>query len=131
MCELPIDAQITFVYTHDLEGASHFYEAVLGLPLAVEQGSCRIYRVLDENAYLGICQGDAAPEDISGLIITLVASDVDGWYERIVARGWECEHPPRHNEAYQIYHFFLRDPSGYRIEIQRFDREDWDRSRRF
>ena len=71
-----------------------------------------------------------APEDLSGFIITLVTSDVDGWYARIVARGWQCEHPPRHNETYQIYHFFLRDPSGYRIEIQRFDREDWDRRAR-
>ncbi len=130
MCELPIDAQITFVYASDLEESARFYESVLGLQLAVDQGSCRIYSVRDRSAYLGVCQGEAAPEDVSGLIITLVTSDVDGWYERIVARGWPCEHPPRHNETYQIYHFFLRDPSGYRIEVQRFDREDWDRSRR-
>ncbi len=130
MCELPIDAQITFVYTRDLDRSARFYETVLGLPLAIDQGSCRIYRVLDRSAYLGICQGDAAPEDLPGLIITLVTGDVDGWYERIVARGWACEHPPRYNETYKIYHFFLRDPSGCRIEIQRFAREDWDRSRR-
>ena len=128
MSELPIDAQITFVYTSDLARSARFYEAVLGLELAVDQESCRIYRVLHRQAYLGICQRDEAPEDASGLIITLVTSDVDGWYERIVARGWECEHPPRHNETYKIYHFFLRDPSGYLIEIQRFDRIDWDRS---
>ena len=59
MSELPIDAQITFIYTSDLESSARFYEAVLGLPLAVDQGSCRIYRVLDGRAYLGICQGDA------------------------------------------------------------------------
>lgn len=130
MCEPPVDAQITFVLTNDLEESARFYESVLGLPLAVDQGSCRIYCVLESRAYLGICQGDATPADLSGLIITLVTSDVDGWYERIVARGWECEHPPSRNEAYEIYHFFLRDPSGYRIEIQRFERDDWDRSRR-
>lgn len=130
MSESPIDAQITFIYTSDLDASARFYESVLGLPLAVDQGSCRIYRVLEGRAYLGICQGEAAPEDLSGLIITLVASDVDGWYERIVERGWPCDHPPRHNVTYKIYHFFLRDPSGYRIEIQRFDRDDWDRSRR-
>ena len=129
MSELPIDAQITFVYASDLEESARFYESVLGLPLAVDQGSCRIFRVLDGGAYLGVCQGEAAPEDLSGIIITLVTSDVDGWHERIVAQGWQCEHRPRRNDTYQIYHFFLRDPSGYRIEIQRFDRHDWDRTR--
>lgn len=129
MSELPIDAQITFVYTDDLESSARFYESVLGLPLAVDQGSCRIYRVLESKAYIGVCQGEAAPADKSGLIITLVTSDVDGWHRRIAARGWECEHPPRRNETYKIYHFFLRDPSGYRIEIQRFDLENWDRTR--
>ncbi len=128
MSELPIDAQITFVYSGDLARSARFYEDALGLPLAVDQGSCRIYRVLDRHAYLGICQREGAPADASSLIITLVTSDVDAFYERIIARGWECEHEPRHNDTYQIYHFFLRDPSGYLIEIQRFDREDWDRS---
>ena len=128
MSELPIDAQITFVYTSDLARSARFYEGVLGLQLSLDQGSCRIYRVSGRQAYLGICQRAESPEDVSGLIITFVTSDVDGWYERIVARGWKCEHPPRHNETYRIYHFFLRDPSGYLIEIQRFDREDWDQS---
>ena len=128
MSELPIDAQITFVYTSDLARSARFYEAVLGLELAVDQGSCRIYRVSHRQAYLGICQRDETPEDTSGLIITLVTSDVNAWYERIVSMGWVCEHSPRHNDRYQIYHFFLRDPSGYLIEIQRFDRADWDQS---
>ena len=125
MSELTIDAQITFVYTSNLESSARFYEDALGFELAVDQGSCRIYRVLGRQAYLGICQGDAAPAP-SGLIYTLVTDDVDGWHERITARGWDCEHAPRHNPTYRIYHFFVRDPAGYRIEIQRFDREDWD-----
>ena len=128
MSELPIDAQITFVYTEDLARSAGFYESVLGLTLAVDQGSCRIYRVLDRQAYLGLCQRDGAAVDASDIIITLVTDDVDGWYERITSRGWECEHRPRRNDRYKIYHFFLRDPSGYLIEIQRFDSADWDQS---
>ena len=128
MSDLPIDALITFVYTVDMARSARFYESILGLPLAVDQGSCRIYRVLDRQAYLGLCQRDGAPEAATGIIITLVTEDVDGWYERITSRGWECEHRPRRNDEYKIYHFFLRDPSGYLIEIQRFDRADWDRS---
>ncbi len=128
MKELPIDAQITFVYTRDLMRSARFYEEVLGLKLALNQGSCRIYRLIERQAYLGICQRDSEPEDVAGIIITMVTSDVDGWYKGIRARGWECEHPPRRNDSYQIYHFFLRDPSGYLIEIQRFDQDDWDQS---
>ncbi|MDE2749882.1 MAG: VOC family protein [Chloroflexota bacterium] len=126
MNSLPIDSQITFVYTVDLARSARFYEEVLGFPLALDQGTCRIYRVLGPGAYIGICQSEEAPEDGAGLIFTLVTPDVDGWYERIIARGWACEHPPRRNATYRIYHFFLRDPSGYRIEIQRFERNDWD-----
>ena len=124
----PLDAQITFLYTRNLSRSARFYEHVLGFELAVDQGSCRIYRVKERSAFLGICQRDDAPEDGSGLIFTLVTDDVEGWHERIVARGWDCEHPPRHNATYGITHFFLRDPSGNLIEIQRFDREGWDQT---
>lgn len=128
MSAAPLDAQITFLYTRDLSRSARFYEDVLGFELAADQGSCRIYRIKERSAFLGICQRDDAPENASGLIFTLVTKDVDRWYDRIVGRGWDCEHPPRHNATYGIYHFFLRDPSGYLIEIQRFDRDDWDRA---
>jgi len=29
--------------------------------------------------------------------------------------------PPRLNEKYQIYHFYLKDPDGHIIEVQRFE----------
>ena len=84
----PLDAQITFLYTRDLSRSARFYEHVLGLELAVDQGSCRIYRIKESSAFLGICQRDDAPENTSSLIFTLVTSDVDLWHDRIVARGW-------------------------------------------
>lgn len=120
------DAQITFVYSDDIERSARFYENVLGLELALDQGSCRIYRVIGDSAYIGICQG--APVEATGIILTLVTDDVDGWYDKVNAAGWPCEHPPRHNATYNITHFFLRDPAGYRIEIQRFASADWDQA---
>jgi len=36
------DAQVTFCYTADFESSTHFYEELLGLPLALDQGACRI-----------------------------------------------------------------------------------------
>lgn len=122
MPNLPaIDQQITFLYTRDLAASAHFYESILGLSLALDQGSCRIYGVCG-TAFVGLCQRDDAPLQPAGVIFTLVTDDVDGWYAALKARGVEFEEPPAHNPHYQIYHCFLRDPNGYLIEIQRFDR---------
>ena len=128
MSALQIDSQITFLYVADLQRAARFYEDALGLKLALDQGACRIYRVDSSGAYIGVCQAVDARVEPASIIFTLVTPDVDGWYERISGQGWECEHPPRYNEVYDIYHFFVRDPSGYRIEIQRFPQTNWDQS---
>jgi catechol 2,3-dioxygenase-like lactoylglutathione lyase family enzyme len=119
----PWDAQITFCDTPDLETTARFYEDTLGLPLALDQGSCRIYRVAD-SAYLGFCRraGAARPE---GVILTLVTEDVDGWHRRLTAQGVPCEKAPVFNPAYRIYQAFFRDPNGYLIEIQRFEDPRW------
>jgi len=117
---LPFDQQVTFIYTRDLAASAAFYEGILGLPLRLDQGSCRIYQT-GHAAFLGICErADAPSGHKAAIIITLVTPDVDGWYARLVAQGVVIEHPPKHNPIYNIYHFFLRDPAGYLIEIQRF-----------
>jgi catechol 2,3-dioxygenase-like lactoylglutathione lyase family enzyme len=118
-----LDAQITFCMTADLEATAAFYEQILELPLALDQGTCRIYATAP-GAYLGFCQRKGATRP-GGVILTLVTDDVDGWYARLVARGASFEKPPARNEQYRIYHCFLRDPSGYLIEIQRFEDPRW------
>ncbi len=123
-----IEAQITFLYTRDLKTTAHFYEAVLGLPLMLDQGGCRIYRVCGD-AYLGFCERDTAPERPQGILFTLVTSEVDVWYARLQAQGVPFDKPPAINETYGIYHCFARDPNGYVIEIQRFLDADWARNK--
>jgi catechol 2,3-dioxygenase-like lactoylglutathione lyase family enzyme len=120
----PVSDQITFLYVEDLERSHGFYCEVLGLPLALDQGSCRIYRVLP-GAYLGICErpGQVAP---GGLIVTLVSPDVDAWHDRLVAHGVAVEKAPQVYEAYAVYHAFYRDPDGHLVEIQRFLDPAWD-----
>jgi catechol 2,3-dioxygenase-like lactoylglutathione lyase family enzyme len=113
------DAQITFCYTQHLTETARFYEEIMGLPLALDQGRCRIYRVAGR-AYLGFCQrADAVRPD--GIILTLVTEDVDGWHRRLTAKGVPCEKAPIFNATYKIYQSFFRDPNGYLIEIQRFE----------
>ena len=120
---LGFDSLVTFCYTSDLGSTARFYEDVLGLPLALDQGTCRIYRVA-MRAFLGFCRRpEAARPD--GIILTLVAEDVDGWATRLLEKGVTLEKPPAFNPAFNIYHCFFRDPNGYLLEIQRFEDPRW------
>lgn len=115
---------ITFLYTRDLKTTASFYEDVLGLPLALDQGSCRIYRI-DAGAFVGFCQRENAPEKPEGVILTFVTDGVDSWAARLEAAGVELEKEPTLNEQYGIYHIFFHDPNGYLLEIQRFLDPGW------
>ena len=123
--QLPLNQQITFLYTPDLVTTAQFYEEILGLDLALDQETCRIYYTAPQ-AYLGICQRADAEIDPGNIIFTLVTPDVDGWYQMLVEKGVFFERPPALNPQYQIYHCFLRDPNGYLIEIQRFEDPRWE-----
>lgn len=125
---MTFDYPLVFFYTRDLARTASFYEGTLGLTLVRDQGACRIYRV-GASGVIGFCERASTPaqpegEPVglpTGVILTLVAADVDGWHDRLRAADVPIEHPPKHNPAYQIYHFFFRDPNGYLLEIQRFD----------
>jgi catechol 2,3-dioxygenase-like lactoylglutathione lyase family enzyme len=117
------EAQVTFCYTAEFESTAHFYEELLGLPIALDQGACRIYRVR-EGAFIGVCRRAETP-NTDGIILTLVSEDVDGWYARLKERGVQFEKAPAFNPKFNIYHCFLRDPNGYLIEIQRFEDPEW------
>ena len=117
------DAQITFLPSADLQRSRSFYEGVLGLPLVVDQGTCHIFRV-GPRAYLATCERET-PEPTDGVIFTMVTDDVDGWCSRVVNAGGTIESGPERNARFGIYHAFMRDPDGNRVEIQRFDDPDW------
>ena len=127
MTRPPLDQQVTFLFTRDLAQTATFYEEVLALPLALDQGSCRIYAV-GGGAFLGFCER-AEAADPQGIIITLVSSAVDEWAADLQARGVTLEKPPTLNETYAIYHCFLRDPNGYLLEIQRFQDPAWPQAK--
>ena len=115
----PIEQLVTFLDTPDLARTVEFYEGILGLRLARDQGTCRIYHVAGP-AYLGFCERAGATAPAGGLTITLITDDVDGWCRRLTAHGVEFVKEPADNPPYRIYNAFVRDPSGYLVEIQRF-----------
>lgn len=121
---LPSDTYlIAFYPVHDLAATRDFYGRDLGLALVRDQGACLIFRA-PAGGHLGFCQHDeteAAPRQ-DRLILTFVTTEVDAVYQRLRNIGAETEARPAHAEAFGIYRFFARDPDGYRIEIQRFDR---------
>ena len=120
---IKIDSQIVFLATSDLSRTADFYEKILGLPLALDQGKCRIYKVACE-AFIGFCKQDDPPS-VQGVIITIVTRQVDEYCDQLRARGVVFEKDPVLNADYNIYHCFLRDPNGYLVEIQRFEDPEW------
>ena len=117
---------VTFIYCENLEKNCHFYEKIIGLKMVLDQGSCRIYKVAP-NSFLGICTKMDPPKDHSGVILTFVTDDVDGWYEYLKQFNLEFEKTPQLYEKFNIYHLFVRDPEGYLVEIQEFKDASWPR----
>lgn len=125
MTRPPIHQHTTFLYTEDLAATAYFYEEVMDLQLALDQGDCRIYRV-GRDAFLGFCERAEAPVHPVGVILTIITEEVDDWYRYLTDQGVVFEKEPTLNPRYDIYHCFLRDPSGYLIEIQRFEDPAWE-----
>ncbi len=116
---MSFDGLVAFYHSSNLDATHEFYHDMIGLPLYKDQGACRIYRVRP-GSLLGFC--DHFPKaSTEGIIITLLTDDVDGIHDRMSGQpGVEVESAPRENPRFGIYHFFLRDPDGYKVEIQKF-----------
>jgi catechol 2,3-dioxygenase-like lactoylglutathione lyase family enzyme len=125
-----LDQQVTFLYAENPEECWRFYEETLELPLVQDQGSVRIYGIDGSRAFLGICKArepraSENPRVAGGVVFTLVTQDVEGWHAFLAAKGVTLPMAPTFSEAYRITHFFFKDPAGYTVEVQRFDRPDW------
>jgi len=113
------DGFVAFYRTDNLEATHQFYHEWLGLPLYKDQGACRIYQI-SSTALIGFCTHFPEVEP-DGVILTFLTDAVDAIYEGLTeTRGVVIEQPPRENPDFKIYHFFLRDPNGYKVEIQKF-----------
>lgn len=111
---------ITFLYVRDLQAAMRFYEDVLGLTLAIDQGWSKIYRICG-GAHVGLVdetRGMHRAHPVKPVQLCLRVPDVDAWHRHAQARGVANLSALFANEALGIRAFVFDDPEGYQIEIQ-------------
>ena len=105
---------INFYRVENLEKTREFYTE-MGLPLYKDQGKCLIFDA--GFGKLGFC--NHFPNKVSDqTCITFVYDSreaVDKMFEKL---GGET---PSYNEYFKIYHFFVLDPNGIKLEFQVFE----------
>lgn len=116
---------ITFIYCRDLPRAMRFYEEILGLPLVIDQGWSKIYR-LCPGAHVGLVdetRGMHRWAPVKPVQLCIRVPSVDDWYAWAQANALENLSKLFQNDALGIRAFVFTDPEGYQIEIQSATRE--------
>lgn len=108
-----------FSGTDNLEETDKFYREALGLPLYKNQKFCKIYKI-NKGSSIRFCTRIKKTMDKKSLILTLIVDDVDNVYQTLKAKGVSIEDEPKENMKYKIYHFFLEDNNGCKVEIQKY-----------
>ena len=121
----PNQLAITFFYYRDLPAAMQFYEDMLGLPLAIDQGWCKIYQICP-GAHVGLV------DETKGMNIWAAAKpvqlcirvpDVDAWYAFAQEKVFSNLSELFMNDDIGIRAFVFNDTEGYQIEIQSATRD--------
>jgi predicted enzyme related to lactoylglutathione lyase len=118
--ELSAQKVITFFYYRDLPAAMAFYEDVLGLELAIDQGWSKIYHISGE-AHVGLvdeARGMHRSAPVKPVQLCIRVSDVDDWFDYASSRNLSGLSKMFQNDELGIRAFVFEDPEGYQIEIQ-------------
>ncbi|MCY1705054.1 VOC family protein [Pannonibacter sp. SL95] len=111
---------VTFLYYRDLPRAMAFYEHVLGVELAIDQGWSKIYR-LGGTAHVGLVdetRGSHRASDPKPVQVCMRVSDVDAWHAWAASCNVTGLSAPKDSPSLGIRAFVFNDPEGYQIEIQ-------------
>ncbi|MDJ0820590.1 MAG: VOC family protein [Paracoccaceae bacterium] len=118
--DAPNQLAITFFYCRDLPAAMRFYEDVLGLTLAIDQGWCKIYAICP-GAHVGLVdetKGMNKWAAVKPVQLCIRVPNVDAWYAYAKAQGMDALSELFVNDEIGIRAFVFNDPEGYQIEIQ-------------
>ncbi|NKB50728.1 MAG: VOC family protein [Rhizobiaceae bacterium] len=119
----PIDdtqLTITFFYYRDLACAVDFYQRVLGLHLAIDQGWSKIFEICP-GAHIGLVDeshGMNKWAEQKPVQLCIRVKDVEAWYAYAEAQKLDDLSQLFENQALGIRAFVFTDPEGYQIEIQ-------------
>jgi len=123
--DTPNSLAITFLYYRDLPTAMRFYEDILGLPLAIDQGWCKIYEICP-GAHVGLVdetKGMNKWQPIKTVQLCIRLPDVDAWYAYAKEENLSDLSELFVNDEIGIRAFVFNDPEGYQVEIQTATRE--------
>jgi predicted enzyme related to lactoylglutathione lyase len=111
---------ITFQYYRDVPRAMTFYEDVLGLKLAIDQGWSKIYRIGGQ-AHVGLVDETRGMQNWSEAKtsqLCIRVGDVDAWHAWLAEQEVAGLSALRENAELGIRAFVMNDPEGYQIEVQ-------------
>lgn len=118
--DAPNTLAITFFYYRDLPAAMRFYEDILGLSLAIDQGWCKIYEICP-GAHVGLvdeAKGMNKWQAAKPVQLCIRVPDVDAWYAYANEAELNGLSELFINDPLGIRAFVFNDPEGYQIEIQ-------------
>lgn len=114
-----MESMVVFYPCLDIEETSAFYQQVIGLKLAQDQGKCRIFDT--GYGYLGFVEYEdhiLATKTCISFNLTSV-EEVNQRYEALVKQGIKVNTVPQRHPVFAVYSFFLNDPNGYTLEYQK------------
>jgi catechol 2,3-dioxygenase-like lactoylglutathione lyase family enzyme len=117
-----ISANLVFFYYRDLAEAQRFYEETLGFERILDYGFATIHRV-GPTSYLGLVDGENgmhSPDEPKSVTLSLITTEVDGWYEYLEGRGVAMHRPLSDATRLPIRGFVALDPEGYFLEFETF-----------
>ena len=118
--DAPNTLAITFFYYRDLPVAMQFYEDILGLPLAIDQGWCKIYEICP-GAHVGLvdeAKGMNKWQSVKPVQLCIRVPDVDAWYAYAKEEKLDGLSSLFIADEIGIRAFVFNDPEGYQVEIQ-------------
>lgn len=115
----PLDSQITMFYYKNFDAAIDYYGTTLGLTLEFDWPWIRFYKTSPSSSVGIVAEGEGAWHDAqktNAVMLSLVTSDVDAWYERLRHRE-NIVFLKDIGDGGGIRSFLLEDPGGYTVEF--------------
>ena len=121
---------IIFTYSDCLERDKRFWGVDIGLTVLADKGAVVFFALPGTGGSLAVVQSgisaattppiSAGKANFDTVMVCLLSEDVDGWTQRLAARGHPVVQQPQENRSFGIRNALLRSPAGYLVEIQCF-----------